>query len=93
MSRRYYAGSDFRRALSVEEVHRVAQRRLPRFEMEYVDGGAEDEVSLRRNRSIFERITWLPRMLVGTGLPDLARAVLGDALQLPLIIAPWLQSC
>jgi (S)-mandelate dehydrogenase len=88
MSRRYYAGSDFRRALSIEEVHRVAQRRLPRFEMEYVDGGAEDEVSLRRNRSIFERITWLPRMLVGTGLPDLSREVLGDALHLPLIIAP-----
>jgi (S)-mandelate dehydrogenase len=88
MMRRYYAGANFRRALSVEEVHRVAQRRLPRFEMEYLDGGAEDEVSLRRNRSIFERITWLPRVLVGSGLPDLSREVLGDALQLPLIIAP-----
>jgi len=88
MKRRYYTGGNFRRALSVEEVHRVAQRRLPRFEMEYLDGGAEDEVSLRRNRSIFERITWLPRVLVGSGLPDLSREVLGEALQLPLIIAP-----
>ena len=56
--------------------------------MEYLEGGAEDEVSLKRNRSIFERITWLPRMLVGTGLPDLSREVLGDALHVPLIIAP-----
>jgi (S)-mandelate dehydrogenase len=88
MTRRYYAGADFRRALSIEELRRVAQHRLPRFEMEYLEGGAEDEVSLKRNRSIFERITWLPRMLVGTGLPDLSRAVLGDSLHLPLIIAP-----
>jgi (S)-mandelate dehydrogenase len=88
MTRRYYAGADFRRALSIEELRRVAQNRLPRFEMEYLEGGAEDEVSLKRNRSIFERITWLPRMLVGTGLPDVSRTVLGDALHLPLIIAP-----
>ncbi len=73
MTRQYYAGADFRRALSIEELRRVAQNRLPRFEMEYLEGGAEDEVSLKRNRSIFERITWLPRMLVGTGLPDLSR--------------------
>jgi (S)-mandelate dehydrogenase len=88
MTRHYYAGADFRRALSIEELRRVAQNRLPRFQMEYLEGGAEDEVSLKRNRSIFERITWLPRMLVGTGLPDLSRAVLGDALHVPLIIAP-----
>jgi (S)-mandelate dehydrogenase len=88
MTRRYYAGADFRRALSIEELRRVAQNRLPRFEMEYLEGGAEDEVSLRRNRSIFERITWLPRMLAGTGLPDVSRSVLGDALHMPLIIAP-----
>ena len=56
--------------------------------MEYLEGGAEDETTLKRNRSIFERIAWLPRMLVGTGLPDLARDVLGDSLHLPLIIAP-----
>lgn len=88
MTRRYYAGSDFRRALSIEELRRVARNRLPRFEMEYVEGGAEDEVALRRNRTIFERITWLPRMLAGTGLPDLSRTVLGESLHMPLIIAP-----
>jgi (S)-mandelate dehydrogenase len=88
MTRRFYAGADFRRALSIEELRRITQNRLPRFEMEYLEGGAEDEVALLRNRSIFERITWLPRMLVGTGLPDVSRTVLGDALHLPLIIAP-----
>jgi (S)-mandelate dehydrogenase len=88
MKRRYYGGRDFRRALSIEELRCVALRRLPRFQAEYLDGGSEDEVALKRNRSIFERITWVPRMLVGTGIPTTTREVLGDNLQLPVIIAP-----
>lgn len=88
MTRRYYAGRDYRRALTIEELRRVALRRLPRFQAEYLEGGAEDEVALRRNRSIFERIHWLPRMLVGTGIPDLSRNLLGDALHMPVVIAP-----
>ena len=88
MSRKYYAGRDFTRASTIEELRRVALRRLPQFEAEYLEGGSEDEISLRRNRSIFERITWMPRMLAGAGVPDLSREILGDALHLPLIIAP-----
>ena len=88
MSRRYYAGRDFRRASTIEELRRVAMRRLPRFTFEYVEGGAEDEVSLRRNRSVFERIAWLPRTLVGAGTPDLAVELLGESWHLPLVIAP-----
>jgi (S)-mandelate dehydrogenase len=88
MSRKYYAGRDCTRASTIEELRRVALRRLPQFEAEYLEGGAEDEISLRRNRSIFERITWIPRMLAGAGVPDLSREILGDALHLPLVIAP-----
>ena len=88
MSRSYYAGRDFRRALSIEELRRVALRRLPRFEAEYLEGGSEDEIALRRNRSILERISWIPRMLVGTGVPDLKRTICGDALHMPVVIAP-----
>jgi len=88
VSRRYYAGRDFRRAANVEELRRVAMRRVPRFVFEYVEGGAEDEISLRRNRQVFERIVWLPRTLVGAGAPDLAVELLGESLHLPLIIAP-----
>ena len=87
-ARRYYAGCDVRRAINVEEVRRVASRRVPRFVMEFLEGGAEDEVSLSRNRSIFERISWFPRSLVGTGTPDLSTTILGVPASLPLIIAP-----
>lgn len=88
MARRYYRGRDFRRALSIDELRHVALRRLPRFEAEYLEGGSEDEVSLRRNRSILERITWVPRMLKGCGVPELTRELLGDSLHMPLVIAP-----
>jgi (S)-mandelate dehydrogenase len=53
-----------------------------------VEGGAEDEVALRRNRDVFERITWLPRTLAGVGAPDLSTEILGEACHLPLVIAP-----
>jgi len=88
MTRRYYAGRDFRRASNVEELRRVAMRRVPRFAFEYLEGGAEDEASLRRNRDVFERIAWLPRTLAGAGVPVLSTEVLGETLHLPLVIAP-----
>jgi (S)-mandelate dehydrogenase len=88
VTRSYYAGSDFRRASTIEELRRVAMRRVPRFAFEYLEGGAEDEVTLRRNRDVFERITWLPRTLVGAGMPDMSAELLGESLHLPLVVAP-----
>jgi (S)-mandelate dehydrogenase len=88
MSRSRYRGRDFRRALTIEDLRLVAQRRLPNFTFEYVEGGAEDEVALRRNRDVFERIAWLPRTLAGVGTPDLSTQVLGETCHLPLIVAP-----
>jgi (S)-mandelate dehydrogenase len=88
MSRSRYRGRDFRRALTIEDLRLVAQRRLPNFTFEYVEGGAEDEVALRRNRDVFERIAWLPRTLAGVGTPDLSTEVFGETCHLPLIVAP-----
>jgi len=88
MRRRYYTGHDFRRALTIEELRQVAKRRVPNFAFEYLEGGAEDEVSLRRNRDVFERIAWLPRTLAGVGASDLATQLLGERLAMPLVIAP-----
>ena len=88
MNRSRYRGRDFRRALTIEDLRLVAQRSLPNFTFEYVEGGAEDEVALRRNRDVFERIAWLPRTLAGVGTPDLSTEVLGETCHLPLIVAP-----
>lgn len=88
MKRTLYSGRDYRRAVSVEELRRIARRNLPNFSFEYLEGGAEDEVTLRRNRDVFERIAWLPRTLAGVGVPDLSTRILGEELHLPLVIAP-----
>lgn len=66
----------------------MARRRLPDFSYEYVEGGAEDEVSLKRNRDVFDRIAWLPRTLAGVGSPDLSTRIFGQVCHLPLVIAP-----
>jgi (S)-mandelate dehydrogenase len=88
VKRAHYSGGDFRRAITIEDLRRIARRRLPHFSFEYVEGGAEDELSLKRNRAVFERIAWLPRTLAGVGVPDLATQILGEACHLPLVIAP-----
>jgi (S)-mandelate dehydrogenase len=88
MKRAHYAGRDLKRAVNVEDLRRMACRRLPNFSYEYVEGGAEDEVALKRNRDVFERIVWLPRTLAGVGTPDLSTGILGETCHLPLVIAP-----
>ena len=88
MKRARYRGRDFRRAITIEDLRVIARRRVPNFTFEYVEGGAEDEVALRRNRDVFERIAWLPRTLAGVGTPDLATEILGEPCHLPLVIAP-----
>ncbi len=88
MKRAHYAGRDLKRAVNIEDLRHMARRRLPNFSFEYVEGGAEDELTLKRNRDVFERITWLPRTLAGVGTPDLSSEILGSTCHLPLIIAP-----
>ena len=76
------------RAYSIESLRAVAERRLPRMLFDFVDGGAEDEVSLGRNREAFGRIELRPRVLAGAGAPDLSVEVLGERLSLPVMISP-----
>ena len=88
MKRARYGGTDVRRAVAVEDLRLMARRRVPNFAFEYVEGGAEDELALRRNRDVFERITWVPRTLAGVGTPELTTEILGETCHLPLVIAP-----
>ncbi len=88
MKRRYYRGGDFRRAVNIDELRSLAQRCVPRMAFEYVDGGAEDEVTLRRNREVLQRIGFVPRTLVQVSERTQRVEVLGQAIELPLIIAP-----
>ena len=76
------------RALSIDDLRRLASSRLPRFVFDFIDGGAEDEITLRRNRQDFERIELLPRVLVDVSEPRLQTVLLGSAAAAPFVIAP-----
>jgi L-lactate dehydrogenase (cytochrome)/(S)-mandelate dehydrogenase len=66
----------------------LARARLPRAIFDFVDGGAEDERTLRRSEAAFGEIELLPRPLNGPGEIDLSVSVFGETLKLPVILAP-----
>src|SRR2546430_4944558 len=76
------------RVLNVEDLRRAAKRRLPRVVFDYIDGGAEDERTLRANCHAFEEVTFRPRCAVATPACDLRVSVLDRPLSMPLILAP-----
>lgn len=86
--RRLAPHRDFHRALSIEELRVYARRRVPTFALEYVEGGAEDEISLRHNRDIFEQMRLVPNTLVNTSARHQRCKLFGKEIASPLIIAP-----
>ena len=76
------------RVLNIEDLRRLAKRRLPRVVFDYIDGGAEDESTLRANCRAFEAVTLRPRCAVATPVCRLRTTVLGTELAMPLILAP-----
>lgn len=74
--------------LRSNDFRRRAQKRLPRFVFDYVDGGAEDERCLGRNQAALEAITLVPRVLRDTRVVQTSTDVFGKTWSLPLGIAP-----
>lgn len=83
--------ADARTALrlhSVADAREVARRRLPPVLFDYIDGGADDEVTMRANEAAFAARAFRPRAAAGRLDPELSTTVLGTALGLPVILAP-----
>jgi len=76
------------RIVNIEDLRLAARRRLPRVVFDYIDGGAESEITLRENCRAFDRMTFRPRSAVATPPSDLRTTVLGTTLALPFILAP-----
>jgi L-lactate dehydrogenase (cytochrome) len=76
------------RCVSVDDMRRIARRRLPRGVFDYIDGGAEDERSLARNVDAFGRYQFEPRVLRDVSDLDTSTTLLGRSIRMPLIIAP-----
>ena len=88
MKRRLYKGTDYRRTHSIDELREVARRRVPNFCFEYVEGGSDDEVTLKRNRSVFEEIGFVPRTLVDVSARSQAVDLFGKPSAAPFMIGP-----
>jgi isopentenyl diphosphate isomerase/L-lactate dehydrogenase-like FMN-dependent dehydrogenase len=75
-------------AVNIDDLRKLAQRRVPRAVFDYIDGGADGEVTLRENRRVWEDIFFRPRNAVATPKCDTRVNVLGSDLALPIILAP-----
>jgi L-lactate dehydrogenase (cytochrome) len=73
---------------TIEDLRRRAQSRLPRVLFDYIDGGADGEVTLRENCAVFDRVRFLPRNAAAMGTCDLRTTVLGMPVELPFLLAP-----
>jgi isopentenyl diphosphate isomerase/L-lactate dehydrogenase-like FMN-dependent dehydrogenase len=78
----------FPRVINIEDLRRLARRRLPPVVFAYIDGGAEDEVTLRANCHAFSEVTFRPRQCVAVPNCMLRTTVLGTTIELPFLLAP-----
>ena len=76
------------KVVNIEDLRRIARRRLPQPVFDYLDGGAEDEITLRENTRAFQDITFRPRGAIVIKRCDLTVRVLGQELSSPVILAP-----
>lgn len=76
------------RAINIEDLRLMAQRRLPRSVFDYLDGGAEAELTLAENCRAFRDVLFRPLSAVAVGDCDLRTRVLGHEIALPAILAP-----
>ena len=86
--RRYYTGPNLDRALTIGDLRARAHRRMPRFALEYLEAGSEDEATLARERDAYGEWRFLPRTLVDVSKRTPEREVLGISAPMPLIVAP-----
>jgi L-lactate dehydrogenase (cytochrome) len=73
---------------SIADLRRLARRRAPRAVFDYADGGAGDEISLRRSRDAYARIEFRPRVLQDVSKVDTTTTILGSLAAMPLVFAP-----
>lgn len=76
------------RVICIEDFRPIARRRVPKAVFDYLDGGAEGEVTLRENCRVFDDVTFRPRHAVVVPECNLRARVLGCDLALPFLLAP-----
>src|SRR5258705_9297328 len=79
---------NFDQAVNIEDLHRIAKRKLPKIIFDYIEGGVEDERGLARNEAAFHQHKLLPRYLVDVSKRDQSATVFGRTYASPFGISP-----
>ena len=71
-----------------EDFRKLAKKKLPAPIFHYIDGGADDEVTLNRNTNAFNDCDLVPNVLASVGEPDLSTTLFGRKIDMPLFLSP-----
>ena len=71
-----------------EDFRKLAKKKLPSPIFHYIDGGADDESTLRRNTNSFEECDLVPNILASVGKPDLSTTLFGRKIDMPIFLSP-----
>jgi len=74
--------------VNVREYQELAKKALPKMHYDYINGGAEDEYTLRENIAAYGRILLRPRVLIDVSKIDMSTTLLGYNMPSPIIVAP-----
>ena len=88
MSRRAARNVASPRVLTIADLRDLSRLRLPRVVFDYIDGGAEAEVTLRRNCAVFDEVSFRPRSAVVIDVVGLNTSVLNLPIDIPVVLAP-----
>jgi (S)-mandelate dehydrogenase len=86
--RRFYAGGNLSRAVTIEDLRAMAHRRLPGFVLEYLEAGGEDEAALARNAAALAEWRFMHRSLVDVSRRDVSTTLFGAKTAIPVAVAP-----
>jgi L-lactate dehydrogenase (cytochrome) len=70
------------------DFRKLAKKRLPSPIFHYIDGGADDELTLRRNTESFNDCDLIPNILASVGKPDLSTTIFGKKIDMPIFLSP-----
>ena len=71
-----------------EDFRKLAKKKLPSPIFHYIDGGSDDESTLRRNTDSFNECDLVPNILASVGKPDLSTTLFGRKIDMPIFLSP-----
>ena len=72
----------------MNDFRKLAKKKLPSPIFHYIDGGADDEVTLKRNTESFNDCDLVPNILASVGTPDLSTTIFGKKIDMPIFLSP-----